>query len=172
MNPAERKKLLDDVEAFCQDVRPTEELCYVEHRFNDQVIPLARKHNLLAIPVSVVHGGRGADTVTYARALARIGREGTGVRTFFSGHTSIGQGPIVAWGNDEQKRRLLPRSTSGEIVCAFGLTEPGAGSNPREMKTTYRRRGDEFLLDGEKYLISNGGIAGVIVVFAYPEGGT
>jgi alkylation response protein AidB-like acyl-CoA dehydrogenase len=94
------------------------------------------------------------------------------VRTFFSGHTSIGQGPILVWGNDEQKRRLLPRSTRGEIVCAFALTEPGAGSNPREMAMTYRRRGDEFLLNGEKYLISNGGIAGVIVTFAYPEGRT
>src|SRR5207247_5065332 len=70
----------------------------------------------------------------------------------------------------EQKRRFLPRSSSGEIVCAFGLTEPGAGSNPREMTMTYRRRGDEFVLNGEKYLISNGGIAGVIVTFAYPEG--
>jgi alkylation response protein AidB-like acyl-CoA dehydrogenase len=108
---------------------------------------------------------------TYARALARIGQEGTGVRTFFSGHSSIGQGPILAWGSDEQKHRFLPGSTSGEIVCAFGLTEPEAGSNPREMKMTYRRRGDEFLLNGEKYLISNGGIAGVIVTFAYPEGG-
>ena len=94
------------------------------------------------------------------------------MRTFFSGHSSIGQGPIIAWGNDEQKRRLLPRSTRGEIVCAFGLTEPGAGSNAREMAMTYRRRGDEFVLNGEKYLISNGGIADVIVTFAYPEGRT
>src|SRR5438874_5116912 len=121
------------------------------------------------MPVPVVHGGRGADMVTYARALARIGQEGTGVRTFFSGHSSIGQGPIVAWGNDEQKRRLLPRSARGEIVCAFGLTEPGAGSNPREMAMTYRRRGDEFVLNGEKYLISNGGIASVIVPLPIPR---
>ena len=94
------------------------------------------------------------------------------MRTFFSGHSSIGQGPILAWGNEEQKRRFLPPSTRGEIVCAFGLTEPEAGSNPREMAMTYRRRGDEFVLNGEKYLISNGGIAGVIVTFAYPEGRT
>src|SRR4051812_21494036 len=172
MNPSDPQRVLADVEAFCQEIRPVEELCYVEHRFNDQVIPLGRKHNVLSIPVPAAYGGRGADTVTYARALARIGQEGTGVRTFFSGHSSIGQGPIVAWGTDEQKRRFLPRSAAGEVVCAFGLTEPGAGSNPREMTTTYRRRGHEFLLNGEKYLISNGGIAGVIVTFAYPEGRT
>jgi alkylation response protein AidB-like acyl-CoA dehydrogenase len=166
------QRLLQDVEAFCRALRPFEEQCYLERRFNDRVVPLAREHGLLGMTVPVVHGGRGADMVTYARALARIGQEGTGVRTFFSGHSSIGQGPIIAWGNDEQKRRLLPPSTRGEIVCAFALTEPGAGSNPREMAMTYRRRGDEFLLDGEKYLISNGGIAGVIVTFAYPEGRT
>jgi alkylation response protein AidB-like acyl-CoA dehydrogenase len=172
MERTERDRLLQDVEAFCQALRPIEEQCYLERRFNDRVVPLAREHGLLGMPVPVIHGGRGADMATYARSLARIGREGTGVRTFFSGHSSIGQGPIIAWGNDEQKRRFLPRSARGEIVCAFGLTEPGAGSNPREMAMTYRRRGDEFVLDGEKYLISNGGIAGVIVTFAYPEGRT
>jgi alkylation response protein AidB-like acyl-CoA dehydrogenase len=169
MERAERDRLLQDVEGFCRALRPIEERCYLERRFNDRLVPLAREHGLLGMPVPVVYGGRAADMVTYARALARIGQEGTGVRTFFSGHSSIGQGPIIAWGNDEQKRRLLPGSTRGEIVCAFGLTEPGAGSNPRELAMTYRRRGDEFVLNGEKYLISNGGIAGVIVTFAYPE---
>jgi alkylation response protein AidB-like acyl-CoA dehydrogenase len=158
--------LLADVEAFCQEIRPIEELCYVEHRYNDQVIPLARKHNILGIPVPKEYGGRGADTVTYARALARIGREGTGVRTFFSGHTSIGEYPIMTWGNDDQKRRYLPAACRGEKVLAFGLTEPEAGSNPLEMQTTYERRGDHYVLNGVKYLISNGGIADTVVGFA------
>ena len=170
MESSERKRLLSDVEAFCRALRPIEDECYLQRRFNDRLVPLAREHGLLGMAVPADHGGRGADMVTYARALVRIGREGTGVRTFFSGHSSIGQGPIVAWGNDEQKHRFLPRTTSGEVICAFGLTEPSAGSNPREMTMTYRRRGDEFVLNGEKYLISNGGIAGLIVTFAYPEG--
>jgi alkylation response protein AidB-like acyl-CoA dehydrogenase len=172
MEPADRDRLLHDVDAFCRVLRPIEDRCYLERRFNDRVVPLAREHGLLGMSVPVAYGGRGADVLTYARAMARIGQEGTGVRTFFSGHSSIGQGPILACGNDEQKHRFLPRSTRGEIICAFGLTEPGAGSNPREMAMTYRRRGDEFVLDGDKYLISNGGIAGVIVTFAYPEGRT
>jgi alkylation response protein AidB-like acyl-CoA dehydrogenase len=171
MNPADQNRLLADVDAFCQEIRPIEELCYVEHRFNDQVIPLARKHNLLGMPVPPAYGGRGADTVTYARALARIGREGTGVRTFFSGHTSIGQYPILTWGNEEQKRRYLPPSVQGDKIMAFGLTEPEAGSNPLEMQMTYDRRGDRFLLSGVKYLISNAGIADTIVAFAYPKDG-
>ncbi len=163
------QRLLADVEAFCQEIRPTEELCYVEHRFNDQVLPLARKHNILAMPVPTEYGGRGADTVTYARALVRIGREGTGVRTFFSGHTSIGEYPILTWGNEDQKRRYLPAAAKGEKILAFGLTEPEAGSNPLEMQTTYERRGDRFVLNGVKYLISNGGIADAVVCFGYPK---
>jgi alkylation response protein AidB-like acyl-CoA dehydrogenase len=94
MTATDSAQLLADVEAFCTAIRPIEELCYVEHCFNDQLLPLAKKHNLLGMPVPFQYGGRGSDTVTYARALARIGREGTGVRTFFSGHTSIGQYPI------------------------------------------------------------------------------
>ena len=151
MERAERERLLQDVDAFCLALRPIEEQCYLARRFNDRLVPLAWDHGLLGMPVPVAYGGRGADVVTYARAMARIGQEGTGVRTFFSGHTSIGQGPIMAWGNDEQKRRFLPPSTRGDIVCAFGLTEPGAGSNPREMTMTYRQRGDQFVLSGEKY---------------------
>src|SRR5437773_6866882 len=170
MLAADQRRLLNDVETFCQELREHEELAYLEHRFNDQLIPLAKKHNLLGMIVPPEYGGRGADTVTYARALARIGREGTGVRTFFSGHTSIGQYPILTWGNDEQKRRYLPPSVKGEKILAFGLTEPEAGSNPLEMQSTYERKGDKFILNGVKYLISNGGIATTIVTFAYSKG--
>ncbi|MEX2114420.1 MAG: acyl-CoA dehydrogenase family protein [Pirellulales bacterium] len=163
------EKLLADVEAYCQELRPIEELCYLEHRYNEQTVELAKKYNLLGMPVPVKYGGRGADSLTYARALARIGREGTGVRTFFSGQTSIGQYPIMRYGNAEQHERYLPASCRGEKIMAFGLTEPDAGSNPLEMTTTYRREGDKFLLNGVKYLISNGGIADVVVAFGYPE---
>src|SRR5688500_18665947 len=102
MDRTARDRLLQDVEAFCRALRPIEERCYLERRFNDRIVPLAREHGLLGMTVPVAHGGRGADTVTDARALARIGREGTGVRTFFSGHSSIGQGPIIAWGGPER----------------------------------------------------------------------
>src|SRR5437762_9935329 len=170
MNPTDAQQLLADVEAYCQELRPIEELCYVEHRFNEQVIALGRKYNLLGMPIPAEYGGRGSDTVTYARALARIGREGTGVRTFLSGHTSIGQYPILTWGNDEQKKRYLPASVKAEKILAFGLTEPDAGSNPLEMTTQYERQGDHYVLNGVKYLISNAGSATTAVCFAYPKG--
>lgn len=162
--------VLSDVDAFCRELRPIEELCYVEHRHNDQLVPLAKKHDILGLPIPTDLGGRGCDAVTYAKALARIGREGTGVRTFFSGHTSIGQYPILKYGTADQKKRYLPASVRGECLLAFGLTEPDAGSNPLEMTSTYRREGDNFILNGVKYLISNGAIADAVIVFAYPEG--
>ena len=101
MTASESARLLSDIEKFCQEIRPVEELCYVEHRFNDQVVPLAKKHDILGMIVPREYGGRGADTVTYVKALARINREGTGVRTFFSGHTSIGEYPILTWGSED-----------------------------------------------------------------------
>jgi alkylation response protein AidB-like acyl-CoA dehydrogenase len=171
MQPTEQRRLLADVDSFCQELREHEELCYVEHRFNHHLVPLAQKYNILGMPVPTEYGGRGADTVTYAKALARIGQEGTGVRTFFSGHTSIGQYPIMTWGTDEQKRRYLPPSCKGEKILAFGLTEPDAGSNPLEMTSNYEKKSDHYSLNGVKYLISNAGIAHAIVIFAYPKQG-
>lgn len=169
MTNEEQKALLEDVEAYCAAVRPGEELCYAEHRFNEEAVALAKKHKLLGILTPKEYGGRGADLKTYIRAITRIGREGTGVRTLFSGHCSIGQYPVIAFGNAEQKKRYLPLAADGECLMAFGLTEPDAGSNPLEMKMTYRREGKDFILNGVKYLISNGGIAQAIVTFAYPE---
>jgi alkylation response protein AidB-like acyl-CoA dehydrogenase len=168
--PFDAKKLAADVEAFCQELRPVEELAYAEHRFNDQLLPIAKKHNVLGMNVAEAYGGRGADAVNYFKALARIGREGTGPRTFFSGQLSIGAYPIQTYGAEPVKRKYLPAACKGEKVLAFGLTEPEAGSNPREMTTTYKKTSAGFVLNGVKYLISNGGIADAIIVFGYPEG--
>lgn len=172
MTSDEIARLQADVEAYCAELRPIEELCYVEHKPNQAIVSLARKHNILGMAVPVKYGGRGADALTYARALARINREGGGVRTFFSGHSSIGQYPINRYGTEEQRSRYLPRSCRGECILAFGLTEPDAGSNPLEGTTTYRREGSRYLLNGVKYLISNGTIADAVVLFAFPEGTT
>jgi alkylation response protein AidB-like acyl-CoA dehydrogenase len=161
--------LFKDVEAFCEEIRPTEDICYLEHRFNDAAVELARKYNLLGMPYGAEYGGRGVSLEFYLRAITRIGREGTGLRTLFSGHTSIGEYPVAQFGTEAQKQAYLAPACRGEKIMAFGLTEPEAGSNPLEMQMTYRREGETYLLNGIKYLISNGGIADAIVVFAYPE---
>lgn len=168
--PFDAAKMAADAEAFCTELRPHEELCYAEHRFNDQLVPLAKKHNLLGMNVKPEYGGRGADNRSYFLVLARIGREGTGVRTFFSGHLSIGAYPIQTWGSEALKKKYLPAACAGDKVLAFGLTEPEAGSNPREMTTTFEKKSDRFVLNGVKYMISNGGIADAVVAFGYPAG--
>lgn len=170
MATSETDRLAADVEAFCTELRPVEELHYVEHKFNEQIVPLAHKYDLLGMNVSRAYGGRGADSTSYFRALARIGREGTGVRTFFSGHLSIGAYPIQTWGSEVLKQKYLPAAVRGDKVLAFGLTEPEAGSNPREMTSTYAKTDDGYRLNGVKYLISNGSVAHAVVAFAYPEG--
>lgn len=166
---ADREKLMADVEAYCDELRPIEELCYVERRPNPAIAELAKKHNILGIPVPTKYGGRGADSLTYARCLARINREGTGPRTFFSGQTSIGQYPIMKYGTEAQKQKYLTASCNGGCVLAFGLTEPDAGSNPLEGTTTWKRAGDKIILNGVKYLISNGSIADAVIVFAFDK---
>jgi alkylation response protein AidB-like acyl-CoA dehydrogenase len=169
--PFDAAKLAADTEAFCTELRPHEEVCYAERRKNEHVAPLAAKHNLLGMNIAPEYGGRGADNVNYFKALTRIGREGTPVRTFFSGHLSIGAYPIQTWGAAAVKRKYLTAAAKGEKVLAFGLTEPEAGSNPREVTSTYTKTANgNFVLNGVKYLISNGGVADAIVVFAYPAG--
>ncbi|MDG1977987.1 MAG: acyl-CoA/acyl-ACP dehydrogenase [Phycisphaerales bacterium] len=168
--PEECAQLVADVEAYCQEIRPIEEIAYLEHEPNPAIGELAKKYNMLGMSMPKKYGGRAVDSLTYARALVRINREGTGVRTFFSGHTSIGQYPILKYGTEEQKDRYLPASCRGDCTLAFGLTEPDAGSNPLEGTCTWRREGDKFILNGVKYLISNGSVADAVIVFAFPEG--
>jgi alkylation response protein AidB-like acyl-CoA dehydrogenase len=167
----EQRLILNVVDDACKKIRPIEDKCYLEHKFNDRVLPIFKDAHLPDLPVSRNYGeGQGADALTYALALERIGREGTGVRTFFSGHTSLGQLTLQKWGNAEQKERYLPRTTKGEMVMAFGLTEPTAGSDPASLKTNFEEKDGHFYLNGSKAWISNGSIADLVVVFAYPKG--
>jgi len=167
----EQKLILGVVDETCLKIRPIEDRFYLDRRFNDQVLPIFKEAHLLGLPISRNYGdGQGADALTYALVLERVGREGTGIRTFFSGHVSLGQSTLQKWGTEEQKQRYLPRTTAGELIMAFGLTEPTAGSDPASMKTNFEERGGSYFLNGQKAWISNGSIADLIVVFAYPKG--
>src|SRR5213596_3911472 len=167
----EQRLVLDEVDRACRELRPFEDEAYLAGRFNEHLAPIFKKAQLLGLPISRMYGeGQGADVLTYALALERIGREGTGVRTFLSGHVSLGQVTIQKWASEEQKQRYLPPATRGEKTMCFGLTEPTAGSDPSSLRTTFEDRGSYYLLNGSKAWISNGSIADVAVVFAYPKG--
>jgi alkylation response protein AidB-like acyl-CoA dehydrogenase len=167
----EQSLILEQVDRACREFRPTEDRYYLEHRINDQVGPFFARAHLLGLPTSKKYGeGQGADMVTYALAVERIGREGTGVRTFFSVHLALGQMTVQHWGNEEQKARLLPPATRGEAILAFGLTEPNAGSDPASLTTYFEEKGGRYVLTGQKMWISLGSTARYVLVFAYPKG--
>lgn len=167
----EQGLVLEQVDRACREIRPIEDRCYLERRLNEQIRPVFAKAHLLGLPISRRYGdGQGADMVTYSLAIERIGREGTGIRTFFSVHLGLCQQTIQDWGTEEQKERYLTPATRGDIVMAFGLTEPGAGSDPASLTTSFEEAGGKFVLTGEKTWISNGSIADSVLIFAYPKG--
>jgi alkylation response protein AidB-like acyl-CoA dehydrogenase len=167
----EQSMLLEQVDRACREFRPIEDKCYLERRINDQVRPFFARAHLLGLPISRMYGdGQGADMVTYALAVERIGREGTGLRTFFSVHMALGQMTIQHWGTEEQKARLLPPATKGDSILAFALTEPNAGSDPAALTTYFEEKGGKYLLTGQKMWISLGSTAKQALVFAYPKG--
>lgn len=167
----EQKLVLDEVDRACRELRPLEDQAYLAGKFNEHLVPIFKKAQLLGLPISSRYGeGQGADILTYALALERVGQEGTGVRTFLSGHVSLGQLTVQKWGNEDQKQRYLPPATRGEKVMCFALTEPTAGSDPGSLRTTFEDKGTHYLLNGSKAWISNGSIADTSVIFAYPKG--
>jgi len=163
--------LLERVDKACKEIRPIEDECYKKDRVNRQIIPILANAHLLGLLVPKRYGdGQGVDAVTYALAAERIGREGLGPAAFFSVHTALCQMTLVRWGTEEQKARFLPRSTRGDSIFAFGLTEPNAGSDPASLTTSFEEKEGKFMLSGQKTWISLGSTAKWVLIFAYPRG--
>ncbi len=134
--------------------------------------PVVRKMaglGMLGLPVPEKYGGAGADTVSYAIAVEEVSRASGSLGITLAAHTSLGIYPIYAFGSEEQKHAYLPRLAGGEMLGAFGLTEPGAGSDAGATKTTAVRDGDGWVLNGQKTFITNGSIAGSVVVSAVTD---
>jgi butyryl-CoA dehydrogenase len=129
---------------------------------------------LLGMVIPEQYGGAGFDFVSLAIAIEEISRGcgSTGVITAV--HNSLASWPIANWGTDAQKQQYLPKMATGELLGAFGLTEPNCGSDPASMETRAVLKGDHYLLNGAKRFITNGGAADVFIVFAVtdPAAGT
>jgi alkylation response protein AidB-like acyl-CoA dehydrogenase len=121
---------------------------------------------LFGLVIPEAHGGMGFGSAAYSRALQEVARHDASVAVTVGAHSSIGMRGLLLFGTDEQKARWLPKLASGEMVAAFCLTEPGAGSDAAAIKTTATREGDGWRLDGSKIWITNGGIADFYTVFA------
>lgn len=117
------------------------------------------------------YGGAGLDQISYGLIMQEIERGDSGVRSTASVQSSLVMYPIFAYGNEEQRKKYLPKLATGEWMGCFGLTEPNHGSNPGGMETKYKDMGDHFLLNGAKLWISNSPFADVAVVWAKNEEG-
>jgi glutaryl-CoA dehydrogenase len=116
------------------------------------------------------YGCAGTSAVAYGLACLELEAGDSGARSFVSVQGSLAMFPIWRFGSEEQKQEWLPRMTAGEVIGCFGLTEPDSGSDPSSMRTRARRDGDDWILDGTKMWITNGGIADVAVVWARTDG--
>jgi len=145
-----------------------------DHRFPEELIPQMAKLNILGVPIAEEFGGAGADNVSYVIALEELARVCASTSIIVSGHTSLATWPILEFGTTAQKEKYGTKLATGEILGAFALTEPGAGTDAASGKTTAVRDGDEYVLNGSKIFITNGGYAGVYIVTAMtdPAAGT
>ena len=145
-----------------------------DHRFPEELIPQMAKLNILGVPIPEEFGGAGADNVSYVIALEELARVCASTSIIVSGHTSLSTWPIFEFGSTAQKEKYGTKLAAGEILGAFALTEPGAGTDAAAGKTTAVLKGDEYVLNGSKIFITNGGYAGLYIVTAMtdPAAGT
>ena len=154
------------VEFTEQFVKPIAAELDEQERFPEELIPQLGETGLLGIPVAEEYGGAGADNMSYVLAVEEVSKACASTGVTISAHTSLCCLPIEAFGTEEQKQKYLPDLASGEKLGAFGLTEPGAGSDAAGQRTVAEDKGDHYLLNGSKIFITNGEVADVYVVFA------
>jgi glutaryl-CoA dehydrogenase len=117
------------------------------------------------------YGCAGMNPTSYGIACMELEAGDSGFRSFISVQGSLAMFPIWKFGSEDQKQEWLPRMATGEVLGCFGLTEPDSGSNPSSMRTSARRDGDDWVLNGAKMWITNGGIADIAIVWAVTDEG-
>jgi alkylation response protein AidB-like acyl-CoA dehydrogenase len=125
-----------------------------------------KEFGMFGLIIPEQHGGMALGNMAYSRTLQEVGRYDASVAVTIGAHSSIGMRGLLLFGTEEQKSRYMPRLASGELVAAFCLTESGAGSDAAAIKTTAVRQGDDWVLNGNKLWITNGGFADFFTVFA------
>jgi glutaryl-CoA dehydrogenase len=144
--------------------------CYRDARFPTEIIPEMAELGFLGANLEG-YGCAGMSNAEYGLIMQELERADSGVRSFVSVQGALVMYPIHRYGSEEQKQHWLPRLQSGKAIGCFGLTEPDFGSNPAGMRTTARRDGDHWILNGEKTWITNGTMSDVAIVWARAEEG-
>ena len=137
-----------------------------DHRFPEEAVSAAAEAGLLGVLIPREFGGAGLDALAFALCIDELAQACASTSVIVDVHTSVGSEPILLFGTQDQKRKWLPRLASGELLGAFALTEPAAGSDAASLKTSARRNGDGYILNGTKVFITNIGRAGLYIVFA------
>jgi len=151
------------------EVAPTAAIRDEEERFDRKIFDKMAELGLTGIPWGEEYGGAGADYLSYVIAVEELSRVCASTGVTLSAHVSLGSWPIYKFGTEEQKQRFLRPLAEGKVIGAYGLTEPGSGSDAAGMKTTAVKDGNEYVLNGSKIFITNGGEAGIYVVFAVTQ---
>ncbi|AJH73584.1 hypothetical protein DJ86_4308 [Bacillus cereus ATCC 4342] len=151
------------------EVAPTAAERDEEERFDRALFDQMAELGLTGIPWPEEYGGIGSDYLAYVIAIEELSRVCASTGVTLSAHTSLAGWPIFKFGTEEQKQAFLRPMAEGKKIGAYGLTEPGSGSDAGGMKTIAKRDGDHYVLNGSKIFITNGGIADIYVVFALTD---
>ena len=166
----EVRRLCEEVRRFIQkEVDPRSRWIEEHDTIPEELLRMARELGLFGLTIPEQYGGIGLDLAGKCAIEEEMGRTNYGFATVIGNHTGIATTGIVALGSEAQKRKYLPRMATGEWVGCFSLTEPQAGSNPADIRTAAVRKGDRYVLDGEKAFVTNGGIAQVFTVMAVTD---
>jgi glutaryl-CoA dehydrogenase len=167
----EERMVRDTVRKFVQErVVPVIGAHFEAGTFPINLIPAIADLGLLGMHLEG-YGCAGLNAVCYGLACQELEAGDSGLRSFVSVQGSLVMYPILAYGSEEQKQSWLPRMAQGKAIGCFGLTEPDSGSDPASMRTTARRDGNSYILNGTKMWITNGGMADVALVWARSEDG-
>jgi alkylation response protein AidB-like acyl-CoA dehydrogenase len=168
----EQEAFRAEVREFCERVlAPAADEIDKQERFPKEILQEMGKRGYLGIPYDKKYGGAGRDTVCYALGVEEVSRVCGSTGLTMAAHTSLGAAPIYLFGNDEQKARWLPRLASGQAFGAFGLTEPGAGSDAGSTKTTAVLDSGEWIINGSKCFITTAEVAELVIITAVTEKG-
>jgi alkylation response protein AidB-like acyl-CoA dehydrogenase len=154
-----------------ENIKPIAAKIDEEERIPPELIKKIAEMGLLGTAFPEEYGGGGFGEVGYCIAQEEVARGCMSTATFIGAHQSIGTNAIYLGGSEELKKKYIPKLASGEMICAFALTEANAGSDSFNLRTTAKRDGDYWILNGEKMWITNAGIADVVSLFARTERG-
>lgn len=163
----DHKVLQSAVRDFVEkEIKPIAMKIDEEHMIPDTLVAKMGEMGLLGSYLPEEYGGAGLDMLSYAIVVEEVSKACGSSGVLISAHTSLCSGPIYTFGTEEQKKKWLPPLNSGDIIGCFLLTEPDAGSDAGAISTTYTRDGDDYIINGAKIFITNGGYKGTGVIFA------